>query len=69
MGKLSVALSLKIITSNGNSSLIELLKKLPLSVVLLWLSVHAFYERGNNLSDMPRLNQEVRGYFTAPYGP
>ena len=43
-----------------------LIKELSLSVIFLWLLVKAFYEKGKKLRDLPRLNQEARGYFTAP---
>ena len=42
--------------------------ELSLSVIFLWLSVKAFYEKGKNLRDLLRLNQEARGYFTVPNG-
>ena len=40
--------------------------ELSLSVIFLWSSVKAFYEKGKNLRDLPRLNQEARGYSTVP---
>ena len=66
IGRLSVALSVKIITWNGKHSDRTAYNELSLSAIFLWLSVKAFYEKGKNLTDLPRLNQEARGYFTVP---
>ena len=45
-----------------------LIKELSLSVIFLWLSVKALYDKGRNLKNLLRLSQEARGYFTAPIG-
>ena len=65
IGRLSVTLSVKIITGKGKNSLTELLiKELSLSVIFLRLSVKTLYERDKNLRGPPILSEEARGHFS-----
>ena len=66
IGRLSVALSEKSSPGMEKHSDRKTHNKLSLSVIFLWLSVKVFFEKGKNLRDLPRLNQEGRGYLTVP---